>query len=182
MRPLSSDTTSTTASVSSVMPSAARWRVPSVRPELGIARERQEAPRRRHPVVADEHRAVVERRVGQEQAHEEIRGDDGVQRHAELGVVRAARWCARARSAPPSACPPGTPPPSRRRRSRGPAALPRAPSRAWKSGFCPICARPRRSSGWNSTTRASTHTDQKFSRIQLDAEELEPPGEEGRRP
>ena len=37
----------------------------------------------------------------------------------------------------------------------------------WKSGLRPIWASALRSSGWKSTTSASTHTDQKFSRIQV---------------
>ena len=72
MRPLSSETTSTTASVSSARPRRGPVTRAHGPAELGIARQRQEAARRRHAIVADEHRAVVERRVGQEQALEEV--------------------------------------------------------------------------------------------------------------
>src|SRR6266446_5158184 len=49
--------------------------------ELRVAREGQEAARRGHASAADEDGAVVQRRVRQEEALEEVGGDERVQRH-----------------------------------------------------------------------------------------------------
>ena len=60
--PFSSETTTTTASVCSVIPSAARWRVPNRSVWIGRLGQRQERAGGDDPVLADDHRAVVERR------------------------------------------------------------------------------------------------------------------------
>src|SRR5262245_49484118 len=59
-------------------------------PELRIARQGKEASRGGHAPGADEDGAVVERRVGEEKALQEIRRDERVKGHAELGVVAPA--------------------------------------------------------------------------------------------
>src|SRR5439155_1038098 len=58
--------------------------------ELGVARERQEAAGRDHAVVADEGGAVVQRRVRQEEARQQIGGHEGVEGDAQLRVLPQA--------------------------------------------------------------------------------------------
>ena len=60
--PFSSDTTTTTASVCSVMPSAARWRVPNRWLWRVVSASGSSAPAARIAVAADDHRPVVQRR------------------------------------------------------------------------------------------------------------------------
>ena len=64
MMPVSSETTTARASVSSVTPMAARWRLPSVARQLGVHGQGQEAGGGGHAVALDDHRAVVQRRAG----------------------------------------------------------------------------------------------------------------------
>src|SRR5262245_31844858 len=59
--------------------------------QLGIARQGEEAARCGDSIPADEHRSVVEGRVGQEEALEEIARHDGIQVYAELRVVAKSR-------------------------------------------------------------------------------------------
>ena len=83
--PFSSDTTTTTASVCSVMPEGG----PMARPEpLGVDRrlgQRQQRPGRDDPVVADDHRAVVERRLRGEDRAQQVGRHVAVDHHAGLG-------------------------------------------------------------------------------------------------
>ena len=127
MRPVSSETTSTIASVSSAMPSAARCRVPSARPScvLRDSGRKQPAAAMRSPLHEDG--AVVQRRVRQEQAHRADRP-----RRARRAARRAPRSCAarssaRARSGRRCACRP-----ARRRLDTSSISWPRslAPPRA----------------------------------------------------
>ena len=85
--PSSSETTITTASVSSVRPIAARWRVPSVFETFGLVGERQEAARRRDAAVLDDERAVVDRRVGQEDAGDQLARHLRVEPGADVDVL-----------------------------------------------------------------------------------------------
>ena len=74
IEPRSSDTTTTTASVSSVMPMAARWRVPSALSSRAFADSGKHRARLRDAQVLDDHGAVVELvlAVGQEQRHQQL--------------------------------------------------------------------------------------------------------------
>ena len=85
--PVSSETTTANASVSSVTPMAARWRVPSSRRELRVDRDREEAGRRGGAVALDDDGAVVERRLRVEDREQEVVGDDRVEPDAALDVV-----------------------------------------------------------------------------------------------
>ena len=64
IRPVSSETTSERQSVSSVMPMAARWRVPSVARQRRIDGQRQKTGGRRDAVLLHDHRAIVQRPPG----------------------------------------------------------------------------------------------------------------------
>ena len=72
MRPVSSETTSERQSVSSVMPMAARWRVPSFERERGIGGQRQEAGRRRDAVLLHDYGAIVQRQTRMEDGKQQV--------------------------------------------------------------------------------------------------------------
>ena len=78
------------ASVCSVMPSAARWRVPNRSVWTVISASGSRAPAARIDLVADDHRAVVERRLGREDRPEQVGRDVGVDHHAGLGDLLEA--------------------------------------------------------------------------------------------
>src|SRR5215813_14615961 len=59
-------------------------------PKLRVARQRQEATRCGHAPGADEDGPVVQRRVWEEEALQEIGGHEGVEGYAELSVVAQA--------------------------------------------------------------------------------------------
>ena len=59
-------------------------------PELHVTRQRQEAAGRDDPVALDEHGAVVQRRVGEEDASEQLGRHECVESDPELGVVPEA--------------------------------------------------------------------------------------------
>ena len=79
MAPVSSETTTATASVSSVTPMAARCRLPSSRDSSRVDGEGQEAGGGGHAVALHDHRAVVQRRAGVEDADEQVVGDERVE-------------------------------------------------------------------------------------------------------
>ena len=87
--PLSSDTTTATASVSSVMPSAARCRVPNRSDERHLG-ERQERRGGEDPAVADDDGAVVEEGPRREDRAQELAREVGMDHHAGLGDLLEA--------------------------------------------------------------------------------------------
>ena len=97
--PSSSDTTITTASVSSVRPIAARWRVPSVLLTFGLVVSGRRQPGGYDPALVHDHRAVVHRRRRQEDAQQELLGDLRVEARAALDVLVQADLALDARSA-----------------------------------------------------------------------------------
>ena len=62
--PSCSETTIATASVSSVTPMAARWRVPQVFLKFGFGAQRQQTANRRDSAPLDHQRAIMNRRMG----------------------------------------------------------------------------------------------------------------------
>ena len=155
--PLSSETTTATASVSSVMPSAARWRVPNRSDRLiSVSGRSAAAARMPSPRMIDG--AVVELRPGREDRAQELVREVGVDHHARSR--RSPRGPSRARGRSGRRVPRATasPPPwttsaatcSLRRCSDGASQL-SDPTR-------PIRSSPRRSSGWNTTTSANRPT------------------------
>ena len=93
MVPRSSDTTTTTASVSSVMPSAARWREPSDLSRTFVSGIGKKTPGLGDAQVPDDDRAVVQlvHALGDEEADEQLalhrRVDGGALPHHELVEV-----------------------------------------------------------------------------------------------
>src|SRR5436190_4228955 len=59
--------------------------------ELAVARQWQEAPGGHHAIITDERGAVVQRRVRQEQAREQVGRYERVQRDAELRILPQSR-------------------------------------------------------------------------------------------
>ena len=88
--PLSSDTTTTMASVCSVMPRAALWRVPNRSSGIVVSAEGSSAPAARISVAPDDDRAVVKRRLGREERDQQVRGYVGVEHDAGLGDLLQA--------------------------------------------------------------------------------------------
>ena len=82
--PRSSETTTATASVSSLMPSAARWREPYSVDRSARAGQRQEAARRRDAVALHHGGAVVQRRARGEEVDQQVVRQPGVDRDAGL--------------------------------------------------------------------------------------------------
>ena len=80
--PVSSETTIASASVSSVMPIAARWRVPNLPLHHRIRGQRKKAGRRRDAVALNDHRAVVQRAAALEDGAQQIARHHGIQRDA----------------------------------------------------------------------------------------------------
>ncbi len=90
IHPVSSETTTATASFSSVRPIAARCRVPEVLAEPGIHRERQEARGGSDAILLDDHCPVVQRRAVLKDRDQQVVADLGVQRDTAFRVVAQA--------------------------------------------------------------------------------------------
>ena len=88
--PVSSDTTMATESFSSVRPIAARWRDPESLAQLRVHGQRQEAGGRSHAILLHDDGAVVERRSRQENALQQVVGQDRVEADAAFDVVAQA--------------------------------------------------------------------------------------------
>ena len=84
IRPVSSETTTERQSVSSVMPIAARWRVPSVEARAGLVVSGRKQAAAAMSVLLYDHRAIVQRQAGLEDGKQQVPRDAGVQAHAAL--------------------------------------------------------------------------------------------------
>ena len=149
--PRSSETTTTTASISSARPIAARWRVPTSRSSCEVVSGRRQ-PRCGDAPAPHDHRAVVQRAARQEQRDEQLGRQLGLEPHARSRprLVRSA-----ARSMTISAPATATRQLGRGPRHRSPRRR-RAPAGRRGSGHGAILPRPRRASprrmsAWNST-------------------------------
>ena len=89
--PFSSETTTTTASVCSVIPRAARWRVPNRSVWMDVSASGSKAPGRDDPVLADDHSPVVERGPGHEDRAQEVGRHIAVDHDAGLGHLLETR-------------------------------------------------------------------------------------------
>ena len=76
---VSSDTTIAIASVSSVTPIAARWRVPRLRSSAGFVVSGRKARRRRDPIALNNHCAVMQRAAGVKDAAQKVARNHRVQ-------------------------------------------------------------------------------------------------------
>ena len=151
--PVSSETTTATASVSSVTPMAARWRLPSWRRQLRVHGEGQEAGGGGDAVALHDHRAVVQRRARVEDADEQVVGDVGVEADARLDVARAGPSRARARRWRPVRCAARVVAASTTSSTTSSVRCePKAPS----SGVLPRWASTFRISAWNTTMMPNT--------------------------
>ena len=83
--PFSSDTTTTTASVCSVIPRAARWRVPNRSVWTVVSASGSSGAGGEDRLAADDHRAVVERGPRREDRPEQVGRDVAVDHHPGLG-------------------------------------------------------------------------------------------------
>ena len=168
---VSSETTSTSASVSSESPSAARCRVPSDAVADRILGERQDAPRADDLVAPHEHGAVVQRRVGAEDRGEQVGGDGGPHARVPDSRYSSSRTSRSTAMMAPVAL----------RLSRSTAlrdlfrhrrARPGAANRR-KTGVCPSRASACRSSGWNTTSAANDAVGEYHAEQVGDHRELE---------
>ena len=169
--PVSSETTTTAASVSSDSPRAARWRVPRFAPGSRFldSGRKQPAAEMRLPWMID--RPVVERGAGLEHAAEELRRHDwhrwgppaprsGAGRRP-LETISAPRPLGRERLRRAHDLLDHVTAPGGARAQEGPGGAARP---AWAS--------VRLSSGWKRTISARTQNAQKFSRMKAHAVEI----------
>ena len=161
MLAVSSDTTTTTRV--GLLGDADRRAVPRAEAfgQVLPQRQREDAAGVREPAVLDHHGAVVQRRVRQEDRHQEVLRDGGVERRRRARSCRRAASRARARSARRRGSARAS-----ARRARSPRGSATPPLRAtFGNTPRPTRASARRMSFWNSTMMMRTADERKWSRI-----------------
>ena len=86
IEPVSSETSTTRQSLSSVIPMAARCRVPSCFEIMGFSESGKETSGCRHARSFDDHGAVMQGRAGPENRNQQVVGKFGVQRNAAFNI------------------------------------------------------------------------------------------------
>ena len=172
--PFSSDTTTTTASVCSAIPRAARWRVPKRSAWTVVSASGRRAPAAR--IVSPRMITAPSWSGGprREDRPEQVGRHVAVDHHPALGDLLETRSRVPARSAPRGHPPTGRRLPGRprRRRDRRPANQPAtAARRTSRPARCDPA--PRRISGWKMTTRANRPTTAPPCRIRVSNSQAE---------